>query len=263
MRHALSVALDRSHINNAVYLGLGQPRQWAVWPTSKYYQEGDDSHWSQYDPDLANQLLDRAGYDQKDVAGLRLHPDGSRVAWTCHLDSEQADVVKVFELAAEQWWAAGLQAELNIVDRDLLNELVAANEISMSGWEGDISDFTWVWNSRLNHPSHGNVRWGRAWQLWLNGDTRNQIAEEPPEEIKWVDTVWQEMLNALTDADHVTKARMLWDWFYDFLPGFGTVGVPKPIVMKENFTNFPEKGIWGFSVIRAVPVHPEQFFFKC
>ncbi len=262
VRHALSVALDRSHINNAVYLGLGQPRQWAVWPTSKYYQEGDDSHWSQYDPDLANQLLDRAGYDQKDVAGLRLHPDGSRVAWTCHLDSEQADVVKVFELAAEQWWAAGLQAELNIVDRDLLNELVAANEISMSGWEGDISDFTWVWNSRLNHPSHGNVRWGRAWQLWLNGDTRNQIAEEPPEEIKWVDTVWQEMLNALTDADHVTKARMLWDWFYDFLPGFGTVGVPKPIVMKENFTNFPEKGIWGFSVIRAVPVHPEQFFFK-
>ncbi len=262
VRHALSVALDRSHINETVYLGMGKPRQWATWPNSKYYQEGDEAHWSQHDPDLANQLLNGAGYVQRDVDGFRLHPDGSRVTWTCHLDSEQADVVDVFELAAAQWGALGLQAELKTIDRSLLTELVAANEVSMSGWEGDISDFTWVWNSRLNHPSHGNVRWGRAWQLWLNGDTRNELAEEPPDEIKWVDTIWQEMVNALTDAEHVTKARMLWDWFYDFLPGFGTVGIPKPIVMKEDFTNFPENGVWGFSVIRAVPAHPEQFFFK-
>ncbi len=262
VRHALSVALDRDDINNAVYFGLGEPRQWAVWPTSKYYQAGDEAHWSRYEPDRANQLLDAAGYDQKDGEGFRLHPDGSRVAWTCHLDTEQADVVNVFELAAEHWRAVGLEVVLNPINRALLNELVAANEVSMSGWEGDISDITWVWNSRLNHPSHGNVRWGRAWQLWLNGDTENEFAEEPSDEIKWVDATWQEMINALTDAEHVAKSRELWDWFYDYLPGFGTVGIPKPVVMKEHFTNFPDDGVWGFSVIRAVPVHPEQFFFK-
>jgi hypothetical protein len=32
--------------------------------------------------------------------------------------------------------------------------------------------------------------------------------------------------------------------------------------MKTNITNFPEWGQWGFSVIRSVPAHPEQFFFK-
>jgi len=32
--------------------------------------------------------------------------------------------------------------------------------------------------------------------------------------------------------------------------------------MKKNLTNFPDDGVWGFSVIRAVPVHPEQFFYK-
>ncbi len=262
VRHAMSVALDRDDINNAVYFGLGEPRQWAVWPTSKYYQEGDEAHWSQHDPDLAHQLLDAAGYGQRDSDGFRLHPDGSRVTWSCHLDTEQADVVNVFELAAEHWRAVGLEVVLNPINRALLNELVAANEVSMSGWEGDISDITWVWTSRLNHPSHGNVRWGRAWQLWLDGDTENEFAEEPPDEIKWVDATWQEMINALTDAEHVAKARELWDWFYDYLPGFGTVGIPKPVVMKQNFTNFPEDGVWGFSVIRAVPVHPEQFFFK-
>lgn len=262
VRHALSVALDREEINNAVYFGRGEPRQWAAWPSSKYYREGDEFILSQHDPDLANQLLDAAGYDQKDRDGFRLHADGSRVTWTCYLDAEQADVVNVFELALEHWRAVGLEAVSNAISRTKLTEMVAANEVSMSGWEGDISDFTWVWNSRLNHPSHGNVRWGRAWELWLNGDRDNEIAEEPPDEIKWVDNAWQEMINALTDTEHVNKARELWDWFYDYLPGFGTVGIPKLVVMKGNFTNFPDYGLWGSSVIRSVPVHPEQFFFK-
>ncbi len=262
VRHALSLALDRDDINNTVYFGLGEPRQWAVWPSSKYYQAGDESHWAQHDPDEANRLLDEAGYDQRDDDGFRLHPDGSRVTWICQLDTEQADVVNVFELAAEQWRNVGLEVILKPIARALLNELVAANDVEMSGWEGDISDITWVWNSRLNHPSHGNVRWGRAWQLWLSGDTGNEFAEEPPAEIKQVDASWQDMINALTDEEHVAKARELWDWFYDYLPGFGTVGIPKPVVMKENFTNFPDEGVWGFSVIRAVPVNPEQFFFK-
>ena len=262
VRHALSVALDRSDINNTVYFGLGEPRQWAVWSSSKYYREGDEGHWAQHDPDMANQLLDAAGYDQRDSDGYRLHPDGSRVSWLCQLDTEQADVVSVFALAAEQWRNVGLEAILEPINRPLLNELVAANDVEMSGWEGDISDITWVWTSRLNHPSHGNVRWGRAWQLWFNGDTDNELAEEPPEEVKYVDARWQDMINALTDEEHVAIARELWDWFYDYLPGFGTVGIPKPVVMKQNFTNFPDDGVWGFSVIRAVPVNPEQFFFK-
>ncbi len=262
VRHALSIALDRQDLNNTVYFGLGEPRQWAAWPSSKYYQAGDEQHWAQHDPDMANQLLDSAGYDQKGGDGFRTHPDGSRVTWICHLDTEQADVVNVFELAAEQWRNVGLEVILKPINRALLNELVAANDVEMSGWEGDISDITWVWNSRLNHPSHGNVLWGRAWQLWLAGDTENEFAEEPPAEVKWVDNTWQDMINALTEEEHVAKARELWDWFYDYLPGFGTVGIPKPVVMKENFTNFPDEGVWGFSVIRAVPVHPEQFFIK-
>ncbi len=262
VRHALSVALDRRDISNAVYFSLGEARQWAAWPSSKYYRKGDENHWAQHDPELANSLLDGAGYAQKDGDGFRLHPDGSRISWVCHLDTEQADVVNVFALAAEHWRHVGLEAALNPVSRSLLNELVAANDVSMSGWEGDISDITWVWNSRLNHPGHGNVRWGRAWQLWLDGDTGHEFAEEPPDDVKWVDVTWQEMINAQTDAQHVAKARELWDWFYDYLPGFGTVGVPKPIVMKRNFTNFPDEGIWGFAVLRAVPAHPEQFFFK-
>ena len=262
VRHALSVAIDREEINDVVYFGLGEPRQWAAWPESRYYQPGDEEQWAQFDPDMAMDLLDQAGYSETDSDGFRLYPDGSRVSWVIQLDTEQADVVDVFELVTEQWRAVGLDPSLRPINRSLLVELVDANEVGMSGWEGDISDITWVWNSRLNHPGHGNVRWGHAWDLWLDGDTDNEVAEEPPEEIAWVYTRWQEMIDAVTEEEHVAIARELWDWFYDYLPGFGTVGIPKPIVMKKNLTNFPDDGVWGFSVIRAVPVHPEQFFYK-
>jgi len=262
VRHALSVAIDREEINNVIYFGLGEPRQWAAWPDSKYYQEEDADHWAQFDPDMANQLLDDAGYAEKDADGFRLFPDGSRVSWVIQLDTEQADILSVFELLVEQWRAVGLEPSIRPINRTLLIEMVDTNDVGMSGWEGDISDITWVWNSRLNHPGHGNVKWGHAWDLWLSGDTDNEIAEEPPEEIAWVYNRWQDMIDAVDEDDHIAIARELWDWFYDYLPGFGTVGIPKPVLMKQNLTNFPDEGVWGFSVIRAVPVHPEQFFYR-
>jgi peptide/nickel transport system substrate-binding protein len=262
VRHAMSLAINRAEINDVIYFGLGEPRQWAAWPDSTYYPAGDETYWADFDPDMANQLLDQAGYDQKDSDGFRLFPDGSRVSWIIEMDTEQADILSVLELVTDQWRGVGLDPSLKPVNRTLLVELVDANDIGMSGWEGDISDITLWDNSRLNHPAHGNVKWGRAWELWLSGDTENELAEEPPEDIKWVAERWQAMIDAVGEEEHVQIARELWDWFYDYLPGFGTVGIPKPIVLKKNLTNFPDDGVWGFSTIRAVPVHPEQFFYK-
>ena len=262
VRHAMSVAIDREEINDVVYFGLGEPRQWAAWPESKYYKEGDGDHWAQFDPDMAMELLDQAGYSEKDSDGFRLFPDGSRVSWIIQLDTEQADVLDVFELVVEQWREVGLDPSIRPINRSHLNELVAANDFGMSGWEGDISDITWVWCGRLNHPGQCNTPWGKGYDVWLKGDTENEIAVEPPDEVAWVFHRWQDMIDAVTEEEHISIARELWDWFYDYLPGFGTVGIPKPVVMKKNLTNFPDDGVWGYSVIRAVPVHPEQFFYK-
>lgn len=97
----MSVAVNREEINDVVYFGLGEPRQWAAWPNSKYYQEGDEGHWAQFDPDMAMELLDAAGYSEKDADGFRLFQDGSRISWIIQLDTEQADIVDVFELVVE------------------------------------------------------------------------------------------------------------------------------------------------------------------
>jgi peptide/nickel transport system substrate-binding protein len=262
VRHALSLALNRPEINEVVHFGLGEPRQWAMWPNSRYYREGDTEHWAAYSPDEANALLDAAGYSERDGEGFRLFPNGDRIRWILQYSVDQQDVPATLELAAEYWREIGLETSLTPVSRQLLEELIAANDIEMTVWLGDISDITWPNFPRTMLPGITNAKWGRAWELWLLGQTDNELAEEPPEEVKWVWDKWLAMRSAPTDEEHESLAREMWDWYYDYLPAFATVGVPQVVLLKNNLTNFPETGSWGFSVIRAVPAHPEQFFFK-
>lgn len=262
VRHALSVALNRDEINDVVHFGLGTPRQWSLWPSSKYYEPGDEDHWAAYDPDLANQLLDDAGYGNRDGEGFRTFPDGSRLRWVIQFDAEQPDAAQTLEIAVENYRDIGLEVIQRPISRTLLEELIAANDLDMTTWDGDISDITWPNFPRVMVPGITNAKWGRAWELWLLGDTANELAEEPPQEIKDQWNRWQAMRTAPSDAEHLRLAREMWAWYQDFLPVWATVGTPKPVLVKSTLGNFPSMGVWGFATIRAVPVNPEHFFFK-
>ena len=52
-RQAMSVAIDRDTINEVAYLGQGVPRTSTVVPDSAYYDPELESHFAQFDPDLA------------------------------------------------------------------------------------------------------------------------------------------------------------------------------------------------------------------
>ena len=262
-RIALSIGIDRDEINDVVHFGLGEPRQWAMWPNSQYYKEGDEKHHSEYDPDKANQLLDKEGYSQRDGDGFRLLPSGKRLGWTVEIDPEQGDIPPTMEVVAQQWNDLGIEVKLKPTNRDLLNQLYDQNELPMTTWEGDISDITWPSAARAVVPGRSNHSWTRPWRLWLwsKGQVPD-LEEEPPD---WVLATYDDYNQFLVTVDpkkRIEIARSMFDRFYEYLPCFSTCGVPQPVVMKQNLMNFPDWGIWGFSVIRAVPVHPEQFFYK-
>lgn len=262
VRHALSLGLDRDEINTLVHFGLGEPRQWAMWPNSKYYREGDERHWADFDRDQANALLDAAGYAERDGDGFRLYPNGERISWVLQFDTSVPDMGPTFELARDYWAELGLDMSLRSISRALLDELIAANDIDMATWLGDISDITWPNFPRVMLPGVTNAKWGRAWELWLLQRGTNELEEEPPDEVKAQHERWVAMRAAATDEEHIRIAREMWDWYYDYLPAFATVGTPKPVVLKQNLGNFPAEGIWGFAAIRTIPVNPEQFFFR-
>ena len=75
-RQAMSVAINRDEINELVYFGLANASQNSPVPTSLFFEDWMPGHFAQYDPELANQLLDEMGLDQRDGDGFRLRPDG-------------------------------------------------------------------------------------------------------------------------------------------------------------------------------------------
>lgn len=264
VRFALSMGLDREEINDAIHFGLGEPRQWALWPNSKYYQEGDEKYYAEYDPDRANELLDEAGYDTKDDQGYRLFPSGKRVGWVMMYDPEQGDIPATLELAIPMWKDLGIEIMIKPINRELLNERYAANELHMPTWQGDVaSDILWPNSAKAVIPGRANVSWCRAWEVWLwEKGQYPELEEEPPDWVKGLKEDLVEFNRTVDEQGRIEIARKMWDTFYEYLPAFGTCGLPQAIVLKQNFRNFPAEGIWGFACIRAVPVHPEQFFLK-
>ena len=74
-RQAMSLAIDRTDINQTLFFGLAKPRQWGVEPTSPFYEDWMSTYYASYDPTEANRLLDEIGL-RKGPDGIRIRPDG-------------------------------------------------------------------------------------------------------------------------------------------------------------------------------------------
>jgi peptide/nickel transport system substrate-binding protein len=79
VRQAISAGIDRQTIVNKVWLGLASVGTTITMPTSPWHYEPTDPALQTYNPTLANQLLDQAGYDKKNSEGIRLDASGKPV----------------------------------------------------------------------------------------------------------------------------------------------------------------------------------------
>src|SRR5690606_25995633 len=107
-RRALSVAINRSEMNEAIYLGLGIPRQSTLLPESPGFNEEWANAYTEYDPELANQMLDELGLTERDSDGFRLLPDGSGpltiiISHPSNTGSDPTEMVKSY------WEAVGIK----------------------------------------------------------------------------------------------------------------------------------------------------------
>ncbi len=114
-RQALSVGVDRELINELGFSGLGEARQTSPITGSPYFNAELESHWTDYDPDLANELLDQAGLTERDSDGFRLRSDGARLQIV--VESEHDNLSNVLELLADNYRDIGIELLPRIIDR--------------------------------------------------------------------------------------------------------------------------------------------------
>ena len=142
-RQALSLAIDRSAIQEIQFLGLGQIRQGVPGPGHPHYP-GDDiaSLRTEYDPEMANRLLDAAlGPEAKDSEGWRTK-NGERIVMSVTVTDAFGTWPDAAQVVGRAWEAVGVKADVNVTTRSQHFTRWQTNEWAVMVWNEDTAGFT-------------------------------------------------------------------------------------------------------------------------
>lgn len=259
-RQAMSVAIDRDEINNLIFAGLAEPRQACPVSGSPQYDAEWETKLIEYDPDMANQLLDEIGLTERDGDGFRLRPDGEPLSVVLeYATASFAGPNDMHELVKDYWQSVGVKVSLQPVERSLYEVHTDANEVQIGSWVKDRSavvpaDPGWyVWSDQ----------WAGAYGLWYT--SKGQEGIEPPEDhpVRQAWKLWDEIQITSDDTKRNDLVKQLMDLNKEQLWSIGVVGeTPALFLTKNNFRNVPE-GLIQDDPLRAIGLgQPPQFFFK-
>ncbi len=138
VRMALSHSMNRQEIGEILYHGLLQPAGYTFGPSSRFYSEEAAQKYVEFDPPLARQLLEEAGYADRDGDGIRELDDGSPFSIT--LDVIPGMGVDVCQLVAEHWRSVGIRVDLYIALRDIIGGLLDSGDFEIHWWWSTADD---------------------------------------------------------------------------------------------------------------------------
>jgi peptide/nickel transport system substrate-binding protein len=258
-RHALSIAINRTEINDLIYNGLLEPRQASPVTGSPEFDPEFETRWTEYDPEGAIALLDEIGLPVGDD-GMRQRPDGSPLAITL-MHSQQGNQAASDEisLVVGYWNTIGLGVSEDPVERSLYEERVENNQVDIGYWGMDRSLLIQA-DATAYIGGSGQQVYAKRYQQWYEG---NEAGIEPPEghPLRRIRELWGQ---ASTEPDAEKRQALMAELIsvHKEAPlAIGTVGEPPaPVIVANRMHNVPD-GIVSDTSLRNVRVaNPEQFF---
>ena len=131
VRLAISHAIDRQQMVDKILNGYGTPGSTIIPPL--YTTLHIDPATQTYDPALANQILDDAGYAMG-PDGVRVGPDGVPMKYRLFVRTDSDSSVKSGEYFKSYLAAIGIEAEIKPVDENALFEIIGRGEFDMFEW---------------------------------------------------------------------------------------------------------------------------------
>ncbi|UJA20822.1 ABC transporter substrate-binding protein [Thermoleophilia bacterium SCSIO 60948] len=148
VRHAIAFSIDRDRLNEIASRGTSFVAN-GILPSfyKAFYTEPDETY--AYDPDVANQILDEAGWEVGED-GVR-ERDGERLEFDLAVRSESPYTIQMARLIAEQGEEVGVKWNVDVVSTDRLYELTTA---TVDGNPApDFDTFIWGWGGDAYDPS--------------------------------------------------------------------------------------------------------------
>ena len=253
-RRAMSVAINRNEINETLFFGMGTPAQMTAHRTSRAYKEQYAKAWAQYDPDLANKLLDEMGLKWDAAKKVRLLPDGRpmQIAFDTNGDNP------MYEMVIEYWKKIGVEVSYKPITRTLLRPKIQGNQEMMSSWGGDeVMDTLLMRRPKWFAPIYGDEStWAPLWGRWYQ--TKGKEGEEPIPEVKQL-YEWLDQYLLTDDVQYVDKtlasqAENIWT--------IGTVAdAPAPLIFNKDLKNVPEDAYVVWDNLYGYENYPEAWYF--
>jgi len=266
---ALSVAINREEINQSIFFGTARIGQMSPMPVSKYYKEEYGTAWAQYDPDMANKLLDEMGL-KKGTDGFRTRPDGTPLKYNMEHSGIRVGpaVPKVTEMIVTYWREVGIDATVKEIQDSLLVERKRNGQVHVSVWHADrCTDMLFhiepQWFIPTSDGGQGgcDAKWG---QWYLAPDKTVAGLVEPPEEIKKLLSTFDQMTAVVDENERVKLGQTIFDWLAQNPLEVGLIlECPAPLLFNKNMRNLPKaKSYIGWDTYGLSHYHPSAFYYE-
>ncbi|TAJ32214.1 MAG: ABC transporter substrate-binding protein, partial [Reyranella sp.] len=246
-RRALSLAIDREELNQVVYIGLAKPSNNTIMPRSELFKPDYATKWAQYDPKLANKLLDEIGLTKKDSQGTRLLPDGRPATIVVEHASEETEDSDALALIADNWKKIGIRMLTKPQTRDNFRLRTFSGEAVMTAFAGAVTAVPTVNTSPKEFAPTmlGGLQWSR-WGMFVESKGRQGEKCDMESACKLLDYL-KEWETGATPADRRKAWEKILSTNADEVFSIGTVnGIRQPIVVGPKIRNVPKEAYYAW-----------------
>ncbi len=266
-RRAMSVAINREEIKQLVYLGQGDAIQAtpAARGTVAFLTKENLTAYTQYDPKLANSLLDEMGLKDTNGDGVRELPNGEPLVIQM-LYANAGGPVKIHELVQGYWADVGVKVTTREVTSDEYRTKGSANELLVTTWQDlqragvNISQFTNMLRPPFGNPFQPGT--GFEWATWK--ETNGAQGIEPPDDVKrlW-DLADKFVLAPLGSKESNEIGHEIADIYMNNLFKIGIIdGAGSPVIVAKKMGNFKPFTAVSDDYYFAHPFRAQQWFYK-
>ncbi len=261
-RQAMSVAMNRDEINEVVFFGLGRPQQYTAFsPTPGFVSEETEQSYAQYDPDMANALLDEIGMVDVDGDGMRELPNGDPLVLNMQV-ATQGGSLKLVELTGQNWRDIGINNTVKEVTTDEYRSAASSNQLDVTFYAKGQPLAVILGISELFQPPFDNYFNHTSGMLWGQYvDTDGASGVKPPQ---WVYDSMADIdafQSAIAGSDESNAiGKRLVDTVVDNLLFIGTVKAVAPIYHNNDLKNFTQFQTQSYAYYRTYPYRATQWW---
>ena len=252
-RRALSIAINRTEINQVIYYGLAQESQDTVLQKSPLYKDTYRKAWTAFDPAEANKLLDEIGLTERDEDGLRLLPDGRPAVITVETAGESTEQTDVLELVRDGWRQVGLKLLSKPSQREVFRQRIYSGDTIMSIWSGVSNGIPTALMSpgEFSPSSKLQFQWPRWGHYVQSGGKSGEMPGlKPVRRLVALNEQWKNAKSA-SEKSRIWHEVLQIHAYNVFVIGLVN-GAMQPVVISNKLRNIPAEGVYNW--------HPGAYF---